>query len=99
MENELGSEKTTRKEYRKGLQERTTGKDYRKELQERGTAKRILDLCQDNPFVTIPEIAASLELTEDGVNYHLSKLRKHNRIARIGGRKFGQWEVKSGEDE
>ena len=81
----------------------TTGKDYRKELQERTTGKRkededgatqsILDLCRSNAFITIPEIAQSLGVTEDGVNFHLRKLRRQKLLSRIGGRKFGRWEV------
>ena len=87
---------TTEKSDLKELQENATGKDYRKALQESDTADNILDLCRINPAITIPEMAAKLGLTEDGINYHLSKLRTQNRLARVGGRKFGRWEI-SGE--
>jgi predicted HTH transcriptional regulator len=71
------------------LQERATGK--RKEAG--ATAAPILDLCRSNPSITIPEMAEALGLTEDGINFHLRKLRKQNLLSRIGGRKFGHWEV------
>ena len=44
-------------------------------------------------------MAVKLELTEDGINYHLGKLRAQNRLARVGGRKFGRWEIVDGGDE
>ena len=62
-------------------------------------AESILDLCRTNPAITIPEMAAKLELTEDGINYHLGKLRAQNRLVRVGGRKFGRWEVAGSGDE
>jgi predicted ArsR family transcriptional regulator len=36
---------------------------------------------------TIPEMAAELNLTENGVNYHLRKLQQTNKLKRVGGRK------------
>jgi hypothetical protein len=44
-------------------------------------------------------MATKLELTEDGINYHLGKLRAQNRLARVGGRKFGHWVVAGSSDE
>ncbi len=81
------------------LQESTTGKHYGKELQESDAAAYILDLCRANPAITIPEMAAKLGLTEDGINYHLGKLRAQKRLARVGGRKFGRWEIAGNGDE
>jgi len=46
-----------------------------------------------HPSVTTPEIAAKLNLTENGVNYHLRKLQQANRLKRVGGRKRGHWHV------
>lgn len=90
---------TAEKGGKKDLQERTTGKGYRKGLQESDVAENILDLCRTNPAITIPEMAVKLELTEDGINYHLGKLRAQNRLARVGGRKFGRWEIVGSGDE
>jgi predicted HTH transcriptional regulator len=90
---------TAEKGDKKGLQDRATGKNYRKELQESDVAENILDLCRSNPAITIPEMAVKLQLTEDGINYHLGKLRAQNRLVRIGGRKFGRWEIVGSGDE
>jgi len=90
---------TTEKNHKKTLQENTTGKHYRKAPQESDVAENILDLCRTNPAITIPEMAVKLELTEDGINYHLGKLRAQNRLARVGGRKFGHWVAAGSGDE
>lgn len=74
------------------LPERTTRKNYQKELPER-TEDAILFILSQNPTITMAELAASLALSTDGIKYHLDNLRKGNRIIRVGGRKFGQWQV------
>ncbi len=76
------------------LQERTTGK-----RNEAGsTVTSILELGRSSPSITIPEMAEVLSLPEDGINFHLRKLRKQNLLSRIGGRKFGHWEVVDSEN-
>ncbi len=73
---------------------KTTGKNTTgKRVKGKNSEQAILVLCRKKPFITIPEMAKALNMTEDGINYHLGKLRKQNRISRIGGRKFGQWQV------
>jgi predicted HTH transcriptional regulator len=52
-----------------------------------------LFILTQNPTVTMAGLATSLALTTDGIKYHLDNLRKENRIARVGGRKFGKWQV------
>ncbi len=74
------------------LPERTTRKNYQKGLPER-TEDAILFILSQNPTITMAELAASLALSTDGIKYHLDNLRKGNRIIRVGGRKFGQWQV------
>ncbi|MBU4485901.1 MAG: winged helix-turn-helix domain-containing protein, partial [Candidatus Delongbacteria bacterium] len=74
------SGKTTDKTTGKKLQER----NYRKE-----TTGKLLNLIKNHPSIKIPDIAMTLGLTEDGVNYHLRSLKKKNIIRRIGGRKQG----------
>ncbi|MCF8167471.1 MAG: winged helix-turn-helix transcriptional regulator, partial [Rhodoferax sp.] len=74
------------------LPERTTRRNYQKELPER-TEDTILFILSQNPTITMAELAASLALTTDGIKYHLDNLRKGNRITRVGGRRFGQWQV------
>ena len=80
------------------LPERTTRKNYQKGLPEK-TEDTILFILTQNPSITMVELAASLALTTDGIKYHLDILRKENRITRVGGRKFGQWQVLESGDE
>lgn len=89
----------TGKDYRKELQESTTGKPAQKEFADLGPAQIILTLCQQQPDITIPELAKACDLSVDGVTYHLNKLKKSQKIARTGGRKFGRWEVLGEIDE
>ena len=57
------------------------------------TAEIIIQLCIDNPSISIPEMAEKLSLTEDGTDYHIRKLRSLNLLKRVGGRKAGHWDV------
>ncbi len=58
-----------------------------------GKANDLLRFLSEQPEATIPEMASKLELTEDGVNYHLKRLQQAGRLKRIGGRKTGRWKV------
>ena len=58
-----------------------------------GKADDLLRFLNEQPEATIPEMASNLELTEDGVNYHLKRLQQAGRLKRIGGRKTGCWKV------
>ena len=51
----------------------------------------------EDPCITVTELAKKLEISERAVNKQLATLREQHRIKRIGGRKFGQWEVIKGE--
>ncbi len=46
-----------------------------------------------NPYITNKELAEVCGITEDGVYWNTKKLKKNNRIRRIGGDKGGYWEV------
>ena len=57
-------------------------------------ARKILELMALNPVITQKELAARLGMTEDGVYYHIVKLKSLGQLVRIGGKKTGRWEVK-----
>jgi len=59
----------------------------------KGKAEALLNFLPTHPSATIPEMAAKLNLTENGVNYHLRKLQQANKLKRVGGRKEGHWQV------
>ena len=59
-----------------------------------GTTETIYKLICDNPKITIKEIASRCGITDDGVSYHIKKLKQSGRISRMGGsRNGGEWKV------
>jgi ATP-dependent DNA helicase RecG len=74
------------------MQKKATGKATGKTTG-KTTGNEIVRLCAENPKITIPELAEVLDLTEDGINYQLRKLRESNVLVREGGRKEGYWKV------
>ena len=79
--NGSGSEKTTEKNAV------SSGKTTEK------TTEKIVRLMKANPYITNKELAEVCGITEDGVYWNTKKLKKNNRIRRIGGDKGGYWEV------
>ena len=58
------------------------------------TTETIIGAIQNNPKITTKEIAAVCGITEDGVAYHIKKLKQIGKIIRIGGsRNGGAWKV------
>lgn len=39
------------------------------------TTQRVLELMEKDPYITIDQIAASIGITRDGVNYQIKKLK------------------------
>ena len=57
------------------------------------TAQKILDLLTGDPYLTRQAMASILNLTPDGVKYHLNKLQRDGYLERKEGRKTGRWIV------
>ena len=58
------------------------------------TTETILKIISNNPKVTAKELASVCGITEDGVTYHIKKLKQRGRLIRIGGsRNGGEWKV------
>ena len=58
------------------------------------TTETILKIISNNPKVTAKEIATVCGITEDGIAYHIKKLKQRGRLIRIGGsRNGGEWKV------
>ena len=58
------------------------------------TTETILKMISNNPKITIKEMASACGITEDGVAYHIKKLKQSGRITRIGGTRYGgEWKV------
>ena len=59
------------------------------------TRELILALMRQQPTITTRELAEALQLSVDGISYHLKKLRAEGRIQHRGPTKSGWWEVMS----
>lgn len=57
------------------------------------TSDAILTLIKENPSITRGELATHLNLTMNGIDWNLNKLKKEGRLKRIGPDKGGYWEV------
>lgn len=57
------------------------------------TTQKIIELIKENPFITRKELAEKLDISEEGVKYHLKILKEKNKIKRIGPDKGGHWEI------
>lgn len=57
------------------------------------TAQKILDVLSEDPYLTRQDLAPLLNLSPDGVKYHLTRLQKLGYLLRFEGRKSGRWKV------
>jgi ATP-dependent DNA helicase RecG len=69
-----------------------TTQEKRKTTQET-TQEKILALIRKNPHITRNELAIELDITPDGVKYHLNNLVKSHRIQHVGPTKKGYWQI------
>ena len=68
----------------------TTQKESRKNATE-----EVLNLIKTNPFLSRKDLSRALNMSEDGIKYHLTKLKKKNLIIHHGPAREGMWEVVS----
>lgn len=87
---EITTEKTTEK--LNSATNTTTKKTTEKQMLS-DIETRVERLILENPTITQKELAQQLGLTEDGIWYHIDRLKAKNRLRRIGGRKAGRWEI------
>lgn len=72
--------------------EKTTQETTQKTTQK--TEERILEILRRQPEMSRRQLSLELgDITEDGVKYHLDKLKKQKMIRRVGPAKGGYWEV------
>ena len=57
------------------------------------TSGKILALIRENGRVTIPELAASIGVSERSIERNLKKLQAEHRLSRIGPANGGHWQV------
>lgn len=71
--------------------EETTEETTNKEL--RTAEKLVIEIIEANPVITQKELAVQMGLTEDGVYYHIKKLKAKGVLKHTGATKAGRWEI------
>ena len=55
------------------------------------TTVKILDMIRENDKITRQELADALDITIDGVDWNIKKLKRDGIIERVGSDKSGHW--------
>lgn len=55
---------------------------------------RLLHLLKDNPTLRTDELASELGVSLRTIKNIIAALRKDGKLERLGGKKYGRWEVK-----
>ena len=74
----------------------TEKQDFTTESDENSTEKtteKIFKMIQNDPYITTKELALEFDMTDDGIFYHIKRLRLAGRITREGGKKGGHWRI------
>jgi ATP-dependent DNA helicase RecG len=59
----------------------------------KGTSKKLVDIVEDKPNITISQVAELLQMNIRGIAKHFQKLQQQGILRRIGPDKGGHWEV------
>ena len=86
----MGVNKEFLKEFNGSNDEKTTIKTTTKTTMKQ---EEIIKIIAENPHISAKEMAEKLNLTVDGVRYHLNKMRKAGLIRYEGSTKLGQWVI------
>ena len=72
-----------------------------KETTQETTQEKILLCVQKDPSITRRQMAEEVGISEDGIKYHLTKMREGGILRHIGPTKAGYWEIQnsSGDDK
>ena len=93
----VGKDEKTRGKISKTSTKKTSTKNFGLPDEElvvlRLTSSRVVEAMRRNPKVTREELVEQLRVTVSGINRQIAKLQKDKVIRRVGGRKFGSWEV------
>ena len=59
-----------------------------------GLAEKSMDLILEDPEIRMSEMAEKLEVTTRTIEREMKKLRESGRVIRVGGKRYGHWEVR-----
>lgn len=57
------------------------------------TREKILNLISENHQISTSELAKVIGITQKGINWQITKLKKEGSLKRIGPAKGGYWKV------
>ncbi|MCK9567303.1 MAG: winged helix-turn-helix transcriptional regulator [Methanothrix sp.] len=57
------------------------------------TSQKIIELMQNDPVITIADLALHIGITERAIKMQIEKLKAQGRIQRIGPDKGGHWQT------
>ena len=57
------------------------------------TSQKIIELMQNDPLITIADLALHIGITERAIKMQIGKMKAQGRIQRIGPDKGGRWQV------
>ena len=93
----VGKNTKTRGKKPRGKSDETRGKELGLKTEDmvvlRLTSSRVIDAMRGDPEITREQLAEQLNVTLKGIEWQVAKLHKDKMIRRVGGRKFGHWEV------
>ena len=81
------------KEFNGSITQETTQETTQEIKIEKSVPNRIIELMMMEPHITAKQIAEHLNVSFDGVRYHIKKLRAAGKIKREGSTKSGKWVV------
>ncbi len=58
-----------------------------------GLAEKIIELISDNSEIKMSEMAEKLDVTTRTIEREMKKMRESGRVIRVGGKRYGHWEV------
>ena len=70
-----------------------TTQEVTQQITQDTTQEKIFSLLKHKQEITRNEIAEIIEISPDGVKYHLNELRRSGRIRHVGATKKGYWEI------
>lgn len=56
--------------------------------------KKVLNIIEENNGITMKQISVAIGISEDGVRYHIKKMKKAGLLEYVGSSKSGHWEIK-----
>ena len=57
------------------------------------TCDQVLSILKTNPRATLDQVANVVGLSVRGIEQAVKRLKKAKRIRKVGGKRFGHWEV------